>query len=257
MMNPPFTKPTNHKARHADIPVPSIAGFNTSREEQHTMQRKPKRTASVFSSGHAGPTSKFMDLAHCKLKAGGVLAAVIPFAVDRGRSWKRAREALKAQYGDVHVTSIAATASKERAVSADTDLAECLVVTTRRTGGGRLATFSNLEARPSSFLEVAVGAKVARGRSVQGDMLNAGLTGVRSASVIEAARGLEAGHLRLPRQSRAVSIPVVPLGAVGARGLVHKDINGGPTDRNKTGPPQGPFVARSIRPGEIPTYPML
>ena len=36
-------------------------------------------------------------------------------------------------------------------------------------------------------------------------------------------------------------------------GLVHRDINGGPTDRNKTGPPQGPFIVRSIRPGEVPT----
>ena len=50
---------------------------------------------------------------------------------------------------------------------------------------------------------------------------------------------------------------MVALGTVAARGLVDRDINGGPTDRNKTGPPQGPFIVRSIGPGEVPTYPML
>ena len=47
-----------------------------------------------------------MDLGHRKLKDGGVLALVIPFAFVRGKSWKRAREALKAHYADIHVTSI-------------------------------------------------------------------------------------------------------------------------------------------------------
>ena len=50
---------------------------------------------------------------------------------------------------------------------------------------------------------------------------------------------------------------MVTLGTVAARGLVDRDISGGPTDRDKTGLPQGPFVVRSIRPGEVPTYPML
>lgn len=38
---------------------------------------------------------------------------------------------------------------------------------------------------------------------------------------------------------------------------MHRDISGGPTDSAKTGPPQGPFIIRAIRPGEVPTYPML
>ena len=44
---------------------------------------------------------------------------------------------------------------------------------------------------------------------------------------------------------------------IAKRGLVHRDISGGPTDRKKTGTPQGPFVVRSIRLDEVPTYPML
>ena len=187
----------------------------------------------------------------------GVLALVIPFTFVRGRSWKKAREALKAHYSGIHVTAIAATGSTARAFSADTGMAECLVVATKRGGGNSHAAYSNLATRPSSLLEAAVRAKNARHQSVPGDILDAGVAGVRSTSVIEAARDLQAGNLRLPRQTQAIRLPVVTLGTVAARGLVDRDISGGPTDRDKTGLPQGPFVVRSIRPGEVPTYPML
>ena len=257
IMNPPFTRPTNHEAGHAEIPVPSFAGFSTSHDEQQAMGRKLKNAAGLFSSGHAGLASNFMDLGHRKLKDGGVLALVIPFAFVRGKSWKGAREALHAHYSDVHVTSIAATGSTARAFSADTGMAECLVVATKRGGGKSRAAYFNLAARPSSLLEAAVRAKKAREQAVPGDILDAGAAGVRSMSVIEATRNLEAGHLRLPRSPTAVKLPMVTLGTVAERGLVHRDINGGPTDRDKTGPPQGPFVVRSIHAGEVPTYPML
>ena len=257
IMNPPFTRPTNHEAGHADIPVPSFAGFNTSHDEQQAMRRKLKKAAALFSSGHAGLASNFMDLGHRKLKDGGVLALVIPFTFVRGRSWEKAREALKAHYSGIHVTAIAATGSTARAFSADTGMAECLVVATKRGGGNSHAAYSNLATRPSSLREAAVRAKNARHQSVPGDILDAGVAGVRSTSVIEAARDLQAGNLRLSRQTQAIRLPVVTLGTVAARGLVDRDISGGPTDRDKTGLPQGPFVVRSIRPGEVPTYPML
>ena len=262
IMNPPFTRPTNHEAGHAEIPVPSFAGFNTSHDEQQAMGRKLKKAAALFGSGNAGLASNFMDLGHSKLKDGGVLALVLPFAFVRGKSWKGAREALQAHFSDMHVTSIAATGSTERAFSADTGMAECLVVATKRgRGPSRAAYFnaeySNLAARPSSLLEAAVEAKNAMGRAVQGNILDGGAAGVRSMSVIEAARGLEAGNLRLPRSPSAITLPVVTLGTVADRGLVHRDINGGFTDRDGTGLARGPFVKRSIRPGEVPTYPML
>ena len=257
IMNPPFTRPTNHEARHAEIPVPSFAGFSTSHDEQQAMGRKLKTAAGLFSSGHAGLASNFMDLGHSKLKDGGVLALVIPFAFVRGKSWKGAREALQAHYSDVHVTSIAATGSTTRAFSAHTGMAECLVVATKRGRGKSSAAYSNLGARPSSLLEAAVEAKNVKGRAVQGNILDAGAAGVRSMSVIQAARNLGAGNLRLPRSPMAAKLPVVTLGTVAARGLVDRDINGGPTDRDKTGPPQGPFTVRAINHGEVPTYPML
>ena len=257
IMNPPFTRPTNHEGGHADIPVPSFAGFNTSRDEQQAMSRRLRRVAGMFSSGHAGLASNFMDLGHSKLRDGGVLALVIPFAFVRGKSWKRARQALHANYSDIHVVSIAASGSTARAFSADTGMADCLVVATKRGVGNGRAVFSNLAAGPSSLLEAAVGAKKAKEQAVLGDILDAGAAGVLSISLIDAARSLEEGNLRLPRQVNAVNLPMATLGAVATRGVVHRDINGGPTDRDKTGPPQGPFTVRPIRSGEVPTFPML
>ena len=257
IMNPPFTRPSNHEAGHAEIPVPSFAGFNTSDHEQREMGRKLKKTAFLFGSGNAGLASNFMDLGHSKLKDGGVLALVIPFAFVRGRSWKGAREALQAHYSDVHVTSIAATGSTEREFSADTGMAECLVVATKRGQGNPRAAYSNLATRPFSLLEVAVEAKNAMGRSVQGNILDAGAAGVRSMNVIEAARDLEAGNLRLPRQSHAIAFHIVALGTVAERGLVDRDINGDYPDRDGKGLARGPFIVRAIRVGEVPTYPML
>ncbi len=257
IMNPPFTRPTNHEAGHAEIPVPSFAGFSTSHDEQRLMGRKLKKATGVFGSGNAGLASNFMDLGHNKLRDGGVLALVVPFAFVRGKSWNGAREALKTHYSDVHVTSIAAAGSTTRAFSADTGMAECLVVATKRTGRKSRATYSNLSRRPRHLLEAAVRANTARCRAVSGDILDGGPAGVRSPSVIEAARGLEAGSLCLPRQAKAIELPVVPLGTVAERGLVDRDINGGFTNRSETGLARGPFVVRAIRSGEVPTWPML
>ena len=257
IMNPPFTRPTNHEAHHADIPVPSFAGFNTSHDEQAAMQRKLKRARGDFGSGHAGLASNFLDLGHRKLRDGGVLAAVLPFAFVRGKAWQEARETLSNCYSDIHLTSIASSGGTARAFSADTGMAECLVVATKRHDGSRRTWYSNLAARPATLLEAAVEARSARQRAISGDIGAAGAAGAQSSSVIEAARALATGSLRLPRQSRAISLPIVTLGTVANRGLVHRDISGGPTDRRKTGPPQGPFVVRPARPGEVPTYPML
>ena len=257
IMNPPFTRPTNHEAGHAEIPVPSFAGFSTSHHEQQAMGRRLRKAPGLFGSGNAGLASNFMDLGHSKLRDGGVLALVAPFAFVRGKAWKGAREALSAHYTDIHVTSIAATGSMARAFSADTGIAECLIVATKREGGKSSAAYSNLGARPSSLLEAAVGAKNARGRAVQGDILDGGAAGVLSKSVIEVARDLEAGNLRLPRQTQATTLPIVTLGTLAARGLVDRDINGGFTSRDETGLARGPFVVRAVRSGEVPTWPML
>ena len=109
IMNPPFTRPTGHEAAKIGVPVPSFAGFDTSKDEQLAMSRKLRAQSKLFGHGNAGLASEFMDLAHDKLKPGGVLALVLPFAFVSGQAWSKAQETLSRWYRDIHVVSIATT----------------------------------------------------------------------------------------------------------------------------------------------------
>ena len=250
IMNPPFTRPTNHKGIARDnTPVPSFAGFGKSHYEQRAMSSKLKMCRPEFGHGNAGLASNFMDLGHRKLRDGGVLALVIPFAFTRGKGWENSRKALAGHYSDIHILSIATTGSTKRAFSADTGIAECLVLATKRPSLSSPAMFSNLTARPRSLLQAAVDARDSKGSAAPGDLLDAGGAGVLSARVIDAARSLQQGMLLLPRQPEATSIQIVTLGAVARRGLYELDINGAP--------PRGAFRIRKVRQYEVPDYPAL
>ncbi len=141
IMNPPFTRPTNHET--ADVPVPSFAGLGTSEDEQRQMSNRLKRICarlkkSGYLAGHgnAGLASNFIDLAHAKTRPGGVLALVLPAACVSGSSWKDARRLLEREYKDLAVLTIAAYGQTDRAFSADTGMAEALVVATKKHNGG-------------------------------------------------------------------------------------------------------------------------
>lgn len=135
IMNPPFTRPTNHES--TTVPVPSFAGFDTSKAEQKAMSARLKAVSGScrFGHGNAGLASNFMDIAHAKLKPGGVLALVLPFSFVAGGSWTNARQTLSELYGEVQILSIAVAGSRDRAFSADTGMAECLVLA-KKIGGG-------------------------------------------------------------------------------------------------------------------------
>ena len=214
------------------------------------MAEKLKRCKPEFGHGFAGLASNFIDLGHRKLKTGGVLALVVPFTIAQGGAWEKTRKALCANYADIHVLSIATTGSTQRAFSADTSMAECLVVATKRAEGNGGALFCNLDARPAFLLEAAITAKNARERVAQGNILNAGAAGVRSSDVIKAAENLQEGHLLLPRRTQPVAVPVVSLGTVAKPGLNDSDISRRP-------PSNAPFDIRAIRKAEVPTYPAL
>ena len=136
IMNPPFTRPTNHEC--ADVPVPSFAGFATSDEEQQRMASALKavrgRLEEPAGNGNAGLGSNFIDLAHQKLKSGGVLALVLPLTVALGGSWAAVRQLLERHYHDVIVITLSTTGQHTRAFSADTGMGEALVVAVKRGG---------------------------------------------------------------------------------------------------------------------------
>ena len=107
IMNPPFTRATNHEGQHADIINPAFAAFDASNEDQRAMGDRINRIArgSCY-NGNAGISSAFAALAHRKLKRGGVLALVLPLSVASGLSWQKFRRLLASRYADVTVLSI-------------------------------------------------------------------------------------------------------------------------------------------------------
>ena len=94
IMNPPFTRPTNHEV--SEEPVPSFAGLNKKYDEQKAMSVRLKEILSKQKNpaghGNAGLASNFIDLAHNKIKNGGTVALVLPYSFLNGASWKNARK---------------------------------------------------------------------------------------------------------------------------------------------------------------------
>ena len=276
IMNPPFTRPTNHEA--ADVPVPSFAGFRTSADEQRAMSQRLKRIRGAASHGNAGLASNFVDLAHVKLAAGGTLALVLPASCLQGQSWRGMRELLAARYREPAVVSIAATGSTDRAFSADTGMAEVLIVATRKGDGeeapgeGGRACFANLDRRPATLLEAVetarairrlapeagqgilyVGSGARAGCFVRAPFHETGCAGLREPLLAPAAMALREGRLALPRLEHSLPLPMAALGELGERGPLDRDIDGA----GGGGRPRGPFDIHPVTGTKTASYPVL
>ncbi len=280
IMNPPFTRATNHEGAHADITNPAFAAFNATRQDQTEMGRRLNRMGrnSAY-HGNAGIASAFAALGHAKLKPGGVLALVLPLSAMTGGSWANFRQTLAKNYTDINVMSIASN-SREMAFSSDTGMAECLVIACKLENGevsGNRAIFASLYHRPEGFAQSATtahsmednagvlraiedgpygGTRVMVGDELAGEMLSApyGLSGdawsavrLADASLAQTAYALNKSLLWLPGFAEAIEFDTTRLNELGRLGLVDRDI---------TGPaPRGPFD--KVDPSATATYPSL
>lgn len=280
IMNPPFTRPGNHESLEGSVPVPSFAGLSTSKEEQRQMGArlkgicaKLKKSGSIAGHGNAGLASNFIDIAHVKIRPGGVIAFVLPAAFVSGSSWKEARSLLEREYEDFIVLTIAAYGQTDRAFSADTGMAEALVVATKRYSESDAkcgeALFVNLSHRPDNLAEAFEMARAVRrltlrnrqGRLYVGDseiigtyirapLTQGGCAFLRETTLADTALGLAEGILRLPR-GYSGQLSIIPLDFLGKRGFHHRDISG----KNTNGSPRGPFDIIPIQ--GVPQYPVL
>lgn len=273
IMNPPFTRPTNHES--ATVPVPSFAGFEKSQDEQKAMSEAlgqlRERLEEPAGHGNAGLASSFVDLAHRKVKPGGTIAFVLPAAAVTGGSWSGMRSLLRKCYRDITVVTLARSGSTERAFSADTGMAEALLVAKRTTGDksvGGMALFANLLRRPASLLEsseiarsIRAAGKTAQGKlrigdeTVVGNFVRAsleqgGCAGLREEEVARTMLSLQEGTLNLPRMLPQ-KVPVAYLSVLGERGLVHRDING------KDGRGAFDILPRDRQSADLASYPAL
>ena len=272
IMNPPFTRPTNHEAGHAEVPNPAFAGLGAGPEAQRAMSDALAENIRLISDmkashGNAGIASNFIDLAHAKLKPGGVLALIVPASLVSGAAWRAARALLAVQYDDIAVVSISEhgdDASEGRTFSADTGMAEVIVVATKKAGHPSEAaldiTYAILNDRPPSpiagiEMARAINAKSGRSGLLTVGSQDAGLhassafgedvagnpIGVSNVELVVAATELSAGRLTLPRH-RVLEFPIRPIGRLGHRGLVDRDISG----RNPDDSARGPFDILSL-----------
>ena len=297
IMNPPFTRATNHEGAHSTVPNPAFAGLGNTLAEQKQMSRetarilagKKDKTGGVGAyHGNAGLATAFLDLADLKLAADGVLAFVLPLTFASGSSWENARTMMRKRYTDIRIVTIAAPKSHERSFSADTGMAECLLIARRGTpqGDGQRATSIVLTRRPQTPMEGAVFAELIKKAMAEGPPMVEdapagtkigrfggeiiahitevrlpesgpwGFAGASDFETVQTAYQLaKRGKLWLSDESRrnVYEVPVATIGAFAHAGPVDRDINGINPDKTA----RGPFDIIPIYPGKVPTIPCL
>ena len=265
IMNPPFTRATNHEGAHADITNPAFAAFDATRDDQTAMgDRINQLGKDSCYHGNAGIASAFAALAHRKLRPGGVLALVLPLSAAAGLSWRGFREMLAGEYTDLMVLSIAAN-DREMSFSSDTGMAECLVIARKLKAGessGKRTFFWSLSHRPQAFVHASSlaskvidsntvrriedgpygGTRLMIGEDFAGETITApcasdgeawGAVRLSDYAVAQTAFALSQSRLWLPGSREHLELRTTLLGTVGKLGLVDRDI---------TGPaPRGPF----------------
>ena len=285
IMNPPFTRNTGMEAEKVGVFNPAFAAFNASDADQQAMgKRLTALKKGTCYHGNAGIASAFAALGDKKLKPGGVMALVLPLSAASGLAWQSFREMLVHHYTDLTVLSLADANNDDLSFSADTGMAECLVIarklnrveeTTWRAGfvslNNRAQGFANAAAIAKGVLETNHergiedgpygGVNLLLGDEAAGEVLTAGLVDgetwncvrLRDYALAQTAHTLSQSKLWLPGNLSGLGLPTMPLGVVGKLGFYHLDINGPPP--RSGAPPRGPFT--NGPPSPTATYPCL
>lgn len=287
VMNPPFTRDTNHEAAKWNVPNPMFAAFGSPGEQQRAMARASERLLKGTSAhGNAGEASAFLVLADRKLKEGGTLAMVMPLSLMSGEAWEESRKLLRKSYTDLVLISIAGNKDNELSFSADTGMGECLVIGRKTKDGEKRAIFVVLNERPSSMVTGATIAsqisllKAAKLRSLEegpvgGSLLHIGddpvgyalaatlpdegpwsLARIKDAALAQTAYQMASRNLIwLPGMAEDSAVPVfiTTVSKVGKVGPVDRDVNGNTPD----GRIRGPFEVVPLKAKSVPTYPIL
>ena len=288
IMNPPFVRSTGMEGENLAKGNLAFAGLKNDKRTQKKMQRRlvSLRGSAPLGTGNAGLAADFLDIGLRKVRQDGTIALVLPLSAISGVEWEKARKAIAEKCRDITVVTIAGAGSYDSSFSADTGMAECLLIARRgEQEGDKWATFIMLSRRVGSandadLMATEVGrirgsgllstiesmeglTSIAVGGQGYGVMLDAPLpesgpwhlVGILDAEAAHVAWNLERGalvQLGLPGRV-SLSLPIVPIGQIGGRGPYHADIYWSQPD----GTPRGPFelVKPAVTP--VPTYPML
>jgi hypothetical protein len=285
IMNPPFTR------AGSDWQINNPQGYDTKTfhglSTDTATQKRMADLAKTYGKGtcahgYAGIASWFVALAHRMVKEAGSIALVLPMTALQGATWQKARQLIANSYRDVTVLTIAAARQDDRSFSADTGMAETMIVCRKSSKAPeRRGLFVSLRRRPGSEMEAIEVARAIRaivedstvrtledgpfggtplfvGEERLGEVIDAPLSrdapwssvGISDFSVAQTAFQLAEGLLWLPQMSRGDVVPLL-ISTVSPEGELGKG------DAVIVGR-KGKAAFDMIRPpSNAPTYPML
>ena len=256
--NPPFTRVgADTSSSNPDVPKTVFGDRDAGVAE--AMKASLKSIKTSIANSNAGLGSYFVDLADRLLKNSDgdvslyppTMGFVLPLTVLISPNWQRVRDLWATAYHDITVVTIADAKTENCAFSADTNMAECLIVAikgrTENTGRG---TFACLHHRPNNHLEaVEIAKRIQRlqdvrefedppiggnpikvGEEIVGSALNCPLQGVWTTSrikepaLIQSTYHLANGCIWLPGQRNPLEIPMSSVGEIATIGFNHRTI---------------------------------
>ena len=255
VLNPPFTRPDSDAS--SGTPKAVFKGSDREKEEEQNMRQARKRKKWRVGNGNAGLASDFVDLADKMLKENGKskMGFILPIVCLVSPHWKKVRNMWATEYHNVAVTTIADAEGKNCAFSADTTIAECMVVATKGksvdiTGRG---TFISLNHRPRSVLEAleitndtyrlnnlrrledepSGGESLKVGDEILGHALNCPLqidsawdaVRIKEMALIQSAYRLANGEMWLPIQANPLEIQMCSVEDIAGVSAHHRDIH--------------------------------
>ncbi|MCY4553628.1 MAG: hypothetical protein OXC79_08135, partial [Candidatus Poribacteria bacterium] len=262
IQNPPFTKPGTDQG--SSVPKTTFQGSDRPEEDKKAMQTVLRGKDSRIAHGLSGLASYFIDLADRKLKHGGTMGFILPATILTSSTMQKMRDMLASEYHRVVVITIAEAKTAAAAFSADTGMAECVVVakkgSDKSSGRGK---FVCLNQRPQSLLEAMEIAKyinrnentrrledipsggdiIKIGNDIIGQMLDCplplgkgwGVSRVKSMALIQSVYGIQKGSIHLPLQTTKVNVPVCRVEDIAQVGWHPENVYGknGPFDMVK------------------------
>ncbi len=251
IQNPPYTR--SGADGNSNVPKSIFAD----KQEAAAMRASRKAQGRRLSGNNPGEGPDFVDLADRMLKRNGTMAFVLPVTVITGSSWQKVRKMWAEEYHNVLVITIAHEDIEECAFSADTGMAECLVVAKKgrrkNTGRGIFVCLKRCLHGELEALEIAKELhRLKNIRQLDDDTLSGGeplqigdevvghvifapivqsdagwpLSRVRDMSVVQSARCLSNGLIRIPRQTSDIQLTIRPVSEIATLGIGTKDIRG-------------------------------
>ncbi len=240
--NPPFTRTAADTSSH-DPDVPKTVFGDRDKNVAEAMKAALRSIKTSIANSNAGLGSYFVDLANRMLKNSPreaylyppTMGFVLPLTVLTSPDWQKVRDLWASTYHGVTVVTIADAKTENCAFSADTNMAECLVVAlkgkTENTGRG---IFVCLHRRPNSHLEAVEIAKriqclrdvrrledspiggnpIKVGDEIAGSALNCPLekiwttSRIKELALIQSAHHLANGCIWLPEQHNPLEVPI-------------------------------------------------